>query len=64
MVLVGLDKMPEEQCVIDTDRARKHITNNLRVIPNAWHFSSHCEFSVYGGMVEFCGSVTHTLIGR
>jgi len=34
------------------------------VIPNAWHFSFHCWFCVYGGMVKFRGSVAHTLMRR
>ncbi len=34
------------------------------MIPNAWHFSFHREFSVYGGMVGFRGRVTHTLMRR
>ena len=34
------------------------------MIPNAWHFHSIVGFSVYGGLVKFCGSVAHTLMRR
>ncbi|MCG6326776.1 hypothetical protein K6U48_07520, partial [Vibrio alginolyticus] len=37
-------------------------TKRLRVIPNAWHFSSIVGFRVYGGMVRFRGCVAHTLM--
>ncbi|MDN3617476.1 hypothetical protein [Vibrio gallaecicus] len=34
------------------------------MIPNAWQFSFHRGFCVYGGMVGFRGSVAHTLMRR
>ncbi|APC87671.1 hypothetical protein FORC22_1810 [Vibrio parahaemolyticus] len=46
------------------DMGRGRLTKHLRVILNAWHFSFHVEFSVYGGKVEFRGRVVHTLMRR
>nr|WP_139783992.1 DUF3265 domain-containing protein [Vibrio vulnificus] len=40
------------------------LTNNLRGIPNAWHFASTSILVFTVQCVRFGGSVAHPLIGR
>ncbi|EGR2919132.1 DUF3265 domain-containing protein [Vibrio parahaemolyticus] len=42
----------------------KNITNNLRGIPNAWHFASTSILVVTVQCFRLGGSVAHPLIGR
>ncbi|MDE1258995.1 DUF3265 domain-containing protein [Vibrio aestuarianus] len=42
----------------------KWLTNNLRGIPNAWHFASTSILVFTVQCVRFGGSVAHPLIGR
>ncbi|EGQ8146212.1 hypothetical protein F3533_23005 [Vibrio parahaemolyticus] len=42
----------------------RYITNNLRGIPNAWHFASTSILVFTVQCVRLGGSVAHPLIGR